>query len=170
MQTAPTESIATIALGGNLNTPDHTMRLALDILDTLPGTRLMSVSRFFRTLPVDASGPDFCNAAARLITTLAPLELLQTLLSIELKLGRIRGLRNAPRTLDLDLITHSNLRIDTPELTLPHPRAHERAFVLVPLCEVAPDALLGPIQAKFLSPATDWLARLSHDPLALSQW
>lgn len=170
MRTAPTEVIATIALGGNLKTPDRTMCQALQALDNTLGIRLLNVSRFFRTPPVDAPGPDFCNAAAQLATTHTALQLLEILLATEKKFGRVRSQPNAPRTLDLDLITHDNRRVVDAELILPHPRAHTRAFVLVPLCEVAPDALLGPPETDSLLSATDWLARLPRDTSILSRW
>lgn len=170
MRTESTEVLATVALGGNLSNPDHTMRLALHELGSTPGVRLLKTSRFFRTRPVDAPGPDFCNAAALLATTFSALRLLETLLAIEMRFGRVRAQRNAPRTLDLDLITHGDARINTPQLILPHPRAHTRAFVLLPLCEVAPDALLGPSEADTLSPAAEWLTRLAPAASVLSQW
>lgn len=170
MQNAPTEVLASVALGGNLSNPDHNMRMALQELDSTPGIRLLNTSQFFRTTPIDAPGPEFCNAAALLATTLSPLNLLHALLAVEMKFGRVRSQRNAPRTLDLDLITFGNERIRTAELILPHPRAHTRAFVLVPLCEVAPDVLLGPPDADSLSPAADWLAHLPSETSALTQW
>ena len=87
----------------------------------------------------DATGPDYLNAVAALETGLPPSALLQALLEIERAHGRARPYRHAPRTLDLDLLLHGASRLDTPELILPHPRLHERAFVLVPLADIAPD-------------------------------
>jgi 2-amino-4-hydroxy-6-hydroxymethyldihydropteridine diphosphokinase len=91
---------------------------------------------------VDANGPDFINAAARLSTTLMPLDLLDALQAIEQRHGRERPYRNAPRTLDLDLLLYGDLRLETPRLTLPHPRIRERAFVLMPLRDLAPGMIL----------------------------
>jgi 2-amino-4-hydroxy-6-hydroxymethyldihydropteridine diphosphokinase len=104
----------------------------------LPGTRLLRVSSLYRSAPVDAGGPDYLNAVAELDTTLAPLELLHALQRIEQAAGRERPYRNAPRTLDLDLLLYGTLRLDSAELTVPHPRMGERAFVLLPLAELAP--------------------------------
>mgnify|MGYP000943008400 CR=1 FL=1 len=104
----------------------------------LPQTHLRAVSSVYRTAPIDSHGPDYLNAVAELETALAPRELLQALQAIELAHGRERPYRNAPRTLDLDLLTMDGISLATPELTLPHPRAHERAFVLAPLAELAP--------------------------------
>ena len=104
----------------------------------LPQTRLLRRSSLYRTAPVDAGGPDYVNAVAEVDTALPPLELLRALLAIEQAHGRRRSVRNAPRTLDLDLLLHGSTRVETPELTLPHPRLHQRAFVLEPLLEVAP--------------------------------
>lgn len=100
--------------------------------------RACRASPFYRSAPVQASGPDFINAVAELDTTLAPLELLDALQALELRHGRERPYKNAPRTLDLDLLLYDGQRMDTPRLTLPHPRLHERAFVLYPLRDLAP--------------------------------
>ena len=132
--------LAYIALGANLDDPLGQLRAALDTLAALPGSRLLRASSFYRTAPVGAPGqPDYLNAVAALETTLAPETLLAALLAIEHDFGRQRAYRNAPRTLDLDLLLHDAQSIDTPRLSLPHPRMHLRAFVLVPLCEIAPD-------------------------------
>jgi 2-amino-4-hydroxy-6-hydroxymethyldihydropteridine diphosphokinase len=130
---------AWVGLGANLGDARATLREALRAIAALPGCRLAGVSSLWRSAPVDALGPDFFNAVAALDTTLAPLELLRRLQAIELAHGRERPYRNAPRTLDLDLLLYGELRQDDPVLTLPHPRAHERAFVLAPLHELAPD-------------------------------
>jgi 2-amino-4-hydroxy-6-hydroxymethyldihydropteridine diphosphokinase len=107
-------------------------------LAALPASRLVAQSSLYRSAPVDATGPDFVNAVAGIDTALSATDLLAALQSIEQRHGRVRGERNAPRTLDLDLLLHGEAVIDTPALTLPHPRLHERAFVLLPLAEVAP--------------------------------
>ena len=129
---------AWVGLGANLGDARSTLRAALRALEVLPHGRLAGVSSLWRSAPVDAQGPDFFNAVAALDTTLAPLELLRQLQVIELAYGRERPYRNAPRTLDLDLLLYGELCQDDPVLTLPHPRAHERAFVLAPLGELAP--------------------------------
>lgn len=129
---------AYIALGANLGDARATVRDALLALDRLPQTRLLRASGLYRTAPWEASGPDFINAVAAVETGLDAHELLRVLQALELQAGRERPYRNAPRTLDLDLLLYGNAVIDAPELTVPHPRLRERAFVLVPLAEIAP--------------------------------
>lgn len=129
---------AWIGLGANLGDLRATLEAALAALAALPGTRLVAVSGAWRSAPVDAGGPDFLNAVARLDTALAPETLLDALQAIELAHGRERPYRNAPRTLDLDLLVYGDLQQSTQRLTLPHPRLHERAFVLMPLLELDP--------------------------------
>jgi 2-amino-4-hydroxy-6-hydroxymethyldihydropteridine diphosphokinase len=133
-----TPTPAYVGLGANLGDTAATLKAALQSLGALPGIRLQAVSAFYRTAPVDAQGPDFLNAVAALQTTLSPEELLAQLQRIESASGRERPYRNAPRTLDLDLLLYGDASMVSPTLTLPHPRMHERAFVLVPLAEVAP--------------------------------
>ena len=135
-------SLAWVALGGNLGDARQSVQQALQALDALPQTRLEAASSLYRTAPVDASGPDFINAVARLRTSLAPLALLQALQGLEQQAGRERPYRNAPRTLDLDVLLYSGVRQQTPELELPHPRMLQRAFVLVPLAEMVPPEML----------------------------
>ena len=137
---------AWIGLGANLGDARAALRVAVRALAALPGTRVLRVSSLYRSAPVDAGGPDYLNAVAELDTTLAPLELLHALQRIEQAAGRERPYRNAPRTLDLDLLLYGDARIDSPRLTVPHPRMGGRAFVLRPLAEidaslVAPEAL-----------------------------
>ena len=129
---------AFVALGANLGDATRTLVDAIDALDGLPETRVTLRSSFYRSAPVDAKGPDFINAVVAIETTLPPLELLGQLHAIEQAAGRERPYRNAPRTLDLDLLLYAEEVIATPELTVPHPRMHERAFVLLPLAEIAP--------------------------------
>ena len=139
-----------VGLGANLADAGATVRQALQALAALPGTRLVAASSLYRTAPVDANGPDFINAVAELSTALEPLPLLHALQAIELAHGRLRPYRNAPRTLDLDLLFHGQRVIDEPTLTVPHPRLHLRAFVLEPLAELAPELQhprLGPLAA-----------------------
>lgn len=134
-------TLAAVALGSNLQDPDAQVRRGLDELAALPGTRLVAQSKLYRTAPVGyVDQPDFVNACALLDTELAPHVLLQALLAVEERHGRVRDLPNGPRTLDLDIVLYGNLAVAEPGLTIPHPRAHERAFVLVPLVEVWPDA------------------------------
>ncbi len=139
-----------VGLGANLGDPRATLAQALEALAALPRTRLVAASPLYRSGPIDAAGPDFINAAAELDTTLTPRELLQALLGIEQAHGRQRPHRNAPRTLDLDLLLYGQRVVDEPGLEVPHPRLHERAFVLRPLADLAPDLVhprLGHLQA-----------------------
>jgi len=133
-------SRAYVGLGTNLGADLlATLTQAARALAALPGTRLLALSSAWRSAPVDAGGPDFLNAVAALETVLAPFELLDALQAIEHAHGRERPYRNAPRTLDLDLLLHGDTVMDTPRLSLPHPRLGERAFVLRPLLEIAPE-------------------------------
>lgn len=133
-------SRAYVGLGTNLGADLlATLAQAARSLAALPGTQLAALSSAWRSAPVDAGGPDFLNAVAALDTALSPVELLDALQAIEQAHGRERPYRNAPRTLDLDLLLYGDLSLDTPRLTLPHPRLGERAFVLRPLLEIAPD-------------------------------
>ncbi len=131
-------TVAFVAIGGNLGDARATVLRAMDDLATLPRTRVLTRSSLYRSAPVDASGPDFINAVVAIDTALAPHELLAELQRLELDAGRERPYRNAPRTLDLDLLLHGDQSLDTPTLTLPHPRMAQRAFVLLPLAEIAP--------------------------------
>lgn len=128
-----------IALGSNLGDSLHILESALKILDETPGIRLHDRSSWYQTAPVGPPQPDYLNGCALLDVQLRPQELLETLLEIEAQFGRIRQERNGPRTLDLDILLFDNLIMDTPTLVLPHPRMTERAFVLVPLAEIAPN-------------------------------
>ena len=136
---AAAPATAFIGLGANLGQPRAALAAALAQLDGQPALRVLQVSSLYRTQPVDAAGPDFLNAVAMLQTGLPPLQLLDCLQAIEQAAGRERPYRNAPRTLDLDLLLYEQVCCDTPRLTLPHPRAHQRLFVLVPLAEIAPE-------------------------------
>ncbi len=131
---------AFVALGSNLQDPASQVKKAFAALEQLPQTRLIRCSSLYRTPPVGYDNqPDFINAAAQLETALAPEDLLQALLTIESGFGRERPFPNAPRVLDLDLLLYDALYLQTPTLTLPHPRMHERGFVLFPLAEIAPE-------------------------------
>jgi 2-amino-4-hydroxy-6-hydroxymethyldihydropteridine diphosphokinase len=132
---------AFVALGANIDGPAAHVTQALQELDGLPQSRVVRRSSLYRTAPVGyLDQPAFINAVAELDTALEPEPLLDALLALESKHGRHRSTRNAPRTLDLDLLLYGDRRIAAQQLTVPHPRLHERAFVLVPLAEIAPDA------------------------------
>lgn len=132
-----------IALGSNLDDPGAQVRTALRELASLPETRLTGESSLYLNPPAGyRDQPDFVNAVARIETRLAPHALLERLLAIERAHGRVRDFPNAPRTLDLDVVLYGDLRLHEPGLTIPHPRMLERAFVLVPLSEIAPDAVV----------------------------
>jgi 2-amino-4-hydroxy-6-hydroxymethyldihydropteridine diphosphokinase len=133
---------AFVGLGSNLGDRLAALDGALAALAALPATRLVARSSYYESAPLDASGGDYLNAVARLRTSLAPLALLRALLAVEARHGRERPFANAPRTLDLDLLLYGDIALQTEQLTLPHPRLHERAFVLMPLAEIAPDLLL----------------------------
>jgi 2-amino-4-hydroxy-6-hydroxymethyldihydropteridine diphosphokinase len=133
---------AYIGIGANLGDARANVLDAAERLGKLPGARLEALSSLYRTAPIDSSGDDYINAVARLATDLAAQALLQALFDIEQAHGRERPYFNAPRTLDLDLLLYGDERIATATLTVPHPRMHQRAFVLLPLLELAPDAVL----------------------------
>ena len=133
-------TLAYVALGSNLGEPRQQVLDAFAALGELPGTRVLQRSPLYRTPPWGVlDQPPFINAVAELETTLSPEALLQHLLAIEQRAGRVRAERNGPRTLDLDLLHVEGTRRADPSLTLPHPRLAERAFVLLPLNDVAPD-------------------------------
>ena len=135
--------VAYIALGANLGDPRESVRQAIASLDELPATRLLRASSLYLTAPMGlADQPDFINAVAAVRTRLTAAALLQALLDLEQRQGRVRSIANAPRTLDLDILLYGDLVQDSPALTLPHPRLHLRAFVLEPLAEIAPDLAL----------------------------
>jgi 2-amino-4-hydroxy-6-hydroxymethyldihydropteridine diphosphokinase len=131
--------MACVALGANLGDAVATVRQSLRDVAGLRGTQLIKASSLYRTAPFEAQGPDFINAVVLLQTQLSPLELLHALQALELQSGRERPYVNAPRTLDLDVIFYGDVVLETPELTLPHPRWQARAFVLLPLVEVWPE-------------------------------
>ncbi len=130
---------AYIGLGANLGNPLQTLRDALDALRIVPQSRIDALSSFYLSEPVDAGGDDYVNAVARVQTTLAPHALLAALQEIEHRFGRERPFRNAPRTLDLDLLLYGELTIHDAQLEVPHPRMMARAFVLLPLLELDAD-------------------------------
>ena len=129
---------ACIGIGANLGDAPGSVRQAIAWLAGLPETQFLQASRIYRSAPVDAGGPDFFNAVALVATRLTAPDLLAQLQGLEQRAGRERPYRNAPRTLDLDLLLYGDGRIESPTLTVPHPRMRERAFVLLPLQELAP--------------------------------
>ena len=132
---------AYIALGANLGDPQATILKAVNDLALIHGVSLVKRSSMYQTAPLDAGGPDYVNAVVELQTILTAPALLAQLQALEQAAGRQRPFRNAPRTLDLDLLTYGDARIQSEALTIPHPRMGERAFVLVPLAEIAPQAV-----------------------------
>ena len=132
-------TIAYVGIGSNLDEPRRQVLEALTELDRLPHTRVVKKSSLYRTAPMGhADQPDFINAVAQLETGLPAERLLAELQDIESRHGRQRSFRNAPRTLDLDILLYGALALDLPNLKVPHPRMHERAFVLKPLLEISP--------------------------------
>lgn len=133
---------AWIGLGANLGDRRQTLGAAIDALRLLPRSRLTARSRLWSSPPFQADGPDYLNAVVRLCTQLAPHELLAALQALETRFGRARPYPNAPRTLDLDLLMIDGQLVNTPTLVLPHPRMHQRAFVLRPLTDIDPDLII----------------------------
>ena len=127
-----------VGLGANLGDAAASVRCAMQLLGTVPQTTLVAASGLYRSPPLDALGPDYINAIAELRSGLAPEALLAQLQSLEQRFGRERPYRHAPRTLDLDLLFFGDRHLASASLTLPHPRAHQRAFVLAPLADLAP--------------------------------
>jgi len=146
--------MACVALGANLGDAVVTVQQALRDVACLPDTQLFKASSLYRSAPYEAQGPDFINAVALLHTQLSPLALLHALQALELASGRERPFKNAPRTLDLDIVFYGDVELATHELTLPHPRWHERAFVLQPLAEIWPErvsaAQLAAVQTQII--------------------
>lgn len=154
---------AIIALGSNLQNPADQVRTALDAIAAHPQIQLEQTSSLYITVPVGYDDqPDFVNAVCAVSTDLSGVELLAALNQIEADFGRERTFRNAPRTLDLDIIDYHHQTSDDPHLTLPHPRAHERSFVMKPLAEILPDFELGQ-HGK----AAEIAARLGDDGIKL---
>ncbi len=137
-------TLAYVALGSNLENPIQQVQRAMLSLDNIPNTQVLKTSSLYQTAPIgyaeDALAliPDFINAVVALETALEPAALLAALLAIEHTAGRQRPYQNAPRVLDCDLLIYGNIELNSPQLTLPHPRMHERGFVLLPLFEIAP--------------------------------
>jgi 2-amino-4-hydroxy-6-hydroxymethyldihydropteridine diphosphokinase len=139
---------AFVGLGANLGEAQQALASALRALGKIQDTELIRSSRIYLSAPVDAGGPDYFNAVAQVRTRLTAPELLRALQAIEQAADRQRPYRNAPRTLDLDLLLYGDARIASAALSVPHPRLRERAFVLLPLAELAPDRVsAGDLQA-----------------------
>ena len=133
-------SRAFIALGSNLEDPISQIHLAFEELKQIPGTHLICQSSLYKTAPIGRHDqPDFINAVALVETRLTPHDLLKALLAIERNHGRVRHSLNEPRTLDLDVLLYDELQCQDEVLTIPHPRMSQRAFVLKPLMEIAPE-------------------------------
>lgn len=138
-------TLAYIALGSNLCHPQNQLRRAVIALEALPKTRVEKVSSVYRSAAVGpGEQPDYLNAVVQVATGLSPIELLDVLQQIERDQGRIRDIHWGPRTLDLDLLLFGDLAINTPRLTIPHPRMRERHFVLYPLREISGAGLMLP--------------------------
>ena len=136
-------TVAYVGMGANIGDPRAQLLAAWDAIGRLPDTRALARSAFYRTAPVGyPNQPEFLNNVGKIDTALEPHALLARLQKIERDLGRTRSFRDAPRTIDLDLLLYGNAAIVSPDLTLPHPRMHERAFVLKPLLELDPDAVV----------------------------
>jgi 2-amino-4-hydroxy-6-hydroxymethyldihydropteridine diphosphokinase len=131
--------IAYIALGANLGDARAAVCAAMNAIDSLPGVKLMAASSLYSTAPIESSGPDYINAVVKVLSTLPAYSLLSALQKIEHAAQRERPYHNAPRTLDLDVLLYGSARIESDVLTVPHPRMWERAFVLLPLQEIAPE-------------------------------
>ncbi|MDO4936651.1 MAG: 2-amino-4-hydroxy-6-hydroxymethyldihydropteridine diphosphokinase [Sutterellaceae bacterium] len=157
------EKQAFVALGANLGEPVAALKRALAAIAEIEGTSVVRVSSFYSTAPIDSSGPDYVNAVCEVATTLEPQALLHALQCIENDNGRVRpvGVHNAPRTLDLDVLLFDGQTIQTPELTVPHPRMHLRAFVLVPLVEIAPE-----VEIPGLGKARDYLDSVADQEIS----
>ncbi len=153
--------IAYIGIGANLGDARANVDDALTRLAALAATTMLRHSSSYRTAPIDSSGDDYINAVACIDTPLAAPDLLAALHAIELAHGRERPYRNAPRTLDLDILLYGDQQFDSPSLHVPHPRMHERAFVLAPLLEIAPD-----IQIPGRGPARPFLAAVAGQAIS----
>ena len=132
-----------VGLGANIGEPRRQIEAAIEEMKNIPGTKVLLISGMYKSAPVGyADQPDFLNAVAQLDTGLAAEALLERLQDIEHRHGRERPFPGAPRTLDLDLLLYGDQVLATPRLTVPHPRMHERRFVLAPLAEIAPQAAI----------------------------
>lgn len=156
---------AYVGLGANQGEAQATVIQSAHDIGALPGVIAPLLSPLYRSAPVDAGGPDYVNAVLRIETTLGAETLLRSLQDIENRHGRLRPYKNAPRTLDLDLLLYGTEERNTPFLTLPHPRMHQRAFVLLPLRDVAPGLVLvqGTLQELLAACGDQRVERLAGD-------
>ncbi len=145
-----TSVIAAVALGSNLGDSPRILEAAIAYLDATPGISVKQTSHWYQTAPIGPPQPDYLNGCALVQVQLTPHQLLESLLAIENKFGRMRWERWGPRTLDLDLLFYEDAIVATPNLQVPHPRMRERAFVLVPLAEIAPD-WVDPVSGEAIS-------------------
>ena len=155
-------AVAYVGLGSNLGDRRAMLDGAVAELGNTPGVRVLRVSSFHETDPVGPPQPRYLNAVAEVETSLAPRALLDRLLAVETRFGRVRGERWGPRTIDLDLLLHGGRVIDEPRLAVPHPRMTERAFVLAPLCELVPEGrhpVLGRTFSQLLADLTTGAVR-----------
>jgi 2-amino-4-hydroxy-6-hydroxymethyldihydropteridine diphosphokinase len=160
----PEEDAVYLGVGANLGDARAQVLQAVQDCAALERCRLVTSSSLYRSAPIDAGGDDYVNAVLQIATTLPPLDLLDALQAIERRHGRERPYRNAPRTLDLDLLLYGRQCIAHPRLTVPHPRLHQRAFVLVPLAEIAPGLVLpglGPIADHLVAVADQDIERIT---------
>lgn len=156
-------ALALIALGSNLQQPQSQVEKAIQTLAATPGLQLIQASSLYATAPVGYDNqPDFINAVVQVETEIAAPQLMQLLLDIEQTFGRERPFPNAPRILDLDLLDYDRMQLDTVLLKLPHPRMHERGFVMLPLAEIVPDYVLHHALANGQT-AVEWATRFEHD-------
>jgi len=142
VQSAPHRVRAMIGMGANLGDAQTTLNLAIVSISAIESITLIAQSRFYASAPVDADGDDYVNAVIEIETTLEAIDLLHVLQKIETEFGRQRSYRNAPRTIDLDLLLYAQDQIALSELTVPHPRIAERAFVLLPLLQIDPEIVI----------------------------
>ncbi|MFT3868123.1 MAG: 2-amino-4-hydroxy-6-hydroxymethyldihydropteridine diphosphokinase [Nibricoccus sp.] len=162
------KSKAYLALGGNLGDRREYLSAAVRALNSEPGLRVEKISSVYETAPVGVvDQPNFYNLVIEIATTLTPHELLAHCLAIEKKLGRVRAERWGPRTIDLDVLWYENVALEDSSLTLPHPRMKERAFVLVPLAEIAPALLLEGMSVEQLATRLDQSGLIKLGPLTI---
>jgi 2-amino-4-hydroxy-6-hydroxymethyldihydropteridine diphosphokinase len=140
-------TLVTLGLGANLGDARAAVRQAMADVAALDGVEWVAASSLYGSAPLDADGPDYVNAVVQVRTTLSPGDLLSRLQDIELRAGRQRPYRNAPRTLDLDILLYGDTVLDSADLQIPHPRMWQRAFVVLPLAEIAP-AWVSPVQVQ----------------------
>ncbi|MEO8121434.1 MAG: 2-amino-4-hydroxy-6-hydroxymethyldihydropteridine diphosphokinase [Rhodoferax sp.] len=149
---------AYIALGANLGDPGAALIQAMDDMATISGIRLINRSSLYQTAPVESSGPDYVNAVVEIQTVLSAPDLLAQMQQLEQAAGRERTYLNAPRTLDIDILTYGDASVNSQALVIPHPRMNVRAFVLVPLAEIAPhivtEAQLRAVQSQLIERLT----------------